>query len=357
MHAAGLLDAHDGAHPAGLDVLDDDARLGGQLDRATPRRPSPVAPEHVAAVPVRHGGEATRRRRVAWSPAFARVGPEPVDLALRARECQHPRAAVRSRRPGGDHVMSEDRRLRVLRAIVQDYVQTSEPVGSKALLERHHLGVSRGHRAQRHGRARGGGPDRRAAHQRRAGAHRRRLPPVRRPALGRQADERRRAARHRPVPRGRRRPRRRRRPHRAPARLADPPGRRRAVPVAGPLVGAPRRARADRRRAPARRAHHQHRPGRAAGHRRSAPTCSPTTARAPCRPVRTELNRATSRAHAHRGGQPSSRPCPTRLDPAQRDLVRRDQHRARGRPRRGARGARRARRHGQPRPGRPRLHR
>jgi len=38
--------------------------------------------------------------------------------------------------------MTEDRRLRVLRAIVQDYVQTSEPVGSKALLERHQLGVS-----------------------------------------------------------------------------------------------------------------------------------------------------------------------------------------------------------------------
>ena len=38
--------------------------------------------------------------------------------------------------------MSEDRRLRVLRAIVQDYVETSEPVGSKALLERHRLGVS-----------------------------------------------------------------------------------------------------------------------------------------------------------------------------------------------------------------------
>jgi heat-inducible transcriptional repressor len=38
--------------------------------------------------------------------------------------------------------VSEDRRLRVLRAIVQDYVQTSEPVGSKALLDRHHLGVS-----------------------------------------------------------------------------------------------------------------------------------------------------------------------------------------------------------------------
>lgn len=38
--------------------------------------------------------------------------------------------------------MSEERRLDVLRAIVQDYVATSEPVGSKALLERHQLGVS-----------------------------------------------------------------------------------------------------------------------------------------------------------------------------------------------------------------------
>jgi heat-inducible transcriptional repressor len=38
--------------------------------------------------------------------------------------------------------MSEDRRLAVLRAIVEDYVQTREPVGSKALVERHTLGVS-----------------------------------------------------------------------------------------------------------------------------------------------------------------------------------------------------------------------
>ena len=38
--------------------------------------------------------------------------------------------------------MSEDRRLAVLRAIVEDYVQTREPVGSKALVERHALGVS-----------------------------------------------------------------------------------------------------------------------------------------------------------------------------------------------------------------------
>ncbi len=36
----------------------------------------------------------------------------------------------------------EDRRLAVLRAIVEDYVATEEPVGSKALVERHQLGVS-----------------------------------------------------------------------------------------------------------------------------------------------------------------------------------------------------------------------
>ncbi|MFC6009318.1 heat-inducible transcriptional repressor HrcA [Angustibacter luteus] len=38
--------------------------------------------------------------------------------------------------------MSDERRLAVLRAIVEDYVETREPVGSKALVERHRLGVS-----------------------------------------------------------------------------------------------------------------------------------------------------------------------------------------------------------------------
>jgi heat-inducible transcriptional repressor len=38
--------------------------------------------------------------------------------------------------------MSEERKLSVLRAIVEDYVETREPVGSKALVERHGLGVS-----------------------------------------------------------------------------------------------------------------------------------------------------------------------------------------------------------------------
>jgi heat-inducible transcriptional repressor len=36
----------------------------------------------------------------------------------------------------------DDRKLDVLRAIVQDFVSTNEPVGSRALVERHHLGVS-----------------------------------------------------------------------------------------------------------------------------------------------------------------------------------------------------------------------
>ena len=38
--------------------------------------------------------------------------------------------------------MLDDRKLEVLRAIVEDFVSTNEPVGSKALAERHGLGVS-----------------------------------------------------------------------------------------------------------------------------------------------------------------------------------------------------------------------
>ncbi len=38
--------------------------------------------------------------------------------------------------------MLDERKLAVLRAIVEDYVHTEEPVGSKALVDRHHLGVS-----------------------------------------------------------------------------------------------------------------------------------------------------------------------------------------------------------------------
>jgi heat-inducible transcriptional repressor len=38
--------------------------------------------------------------------------------------------------------MLDDRKLAVLRAIVEDYVSTNEPVGSKTLVDRHQLGVS-----------------------------------------------------------------------------------------------------------------------------------------------------------------------------------------------------------------------
>ncbi|MGH3455206.1 MAG: HrcA family transcriptional regulator, partial [Nocardioidaceae bacterium] len=38
--------------------------------------------------------------------------------------------------------MLEERKLEVLRAIVEDYVATQEPVGSKTLVERHKLPVS-----------------------------------------------------------------------------------------------------------------------------------------------------------------------------------------------------------------------
>jgi heat-inducible transcriptional repressor len=55
-----------------------------------------------------------------------------------------PRASTLSGQPwkqGGEHVL-DDRKLAVLRAIVEDYVSTNEPVGSKALVDRHNLGVS-----------------------------------------------------------------------------------------------------------------------------------------------------------------------------------------------------------------------
>ncbi|MFC0316001.1 heat-inducible transcriptional repressor HrcA [Gordonia phosphorivorans] len=37
---------------------------------------------------------------------------------------------------------TDDRRFEILRAIVTDFVSTQEPIGSKALVDRHHLGVS-----------------------------------------------------------------------------------------------------------------------------------------------------------------------------------------------------------------------
>lgn len=64
--------------------------------------------------------------------------PDPaLTLALVVAECQ---AAVSA--GGKENVMLDERKLQVLRAIVSDYVSSREPVGSKALVERHQLGVS-----------------------------------------------------------------------------------------------------------------------------------------------------------------------------------------------------------------------
>ena len=40
---------------------------------------------------------------------------------------------------------AEERRQQVLRAIVADYIATQEPVGSKALLDRHRFEIGRAH--------------------------------------------------------------------------------------------------------------------------------------------------------------------------------------------------------------------
>src|ERR1700743_2938827 len=54
-----------------------------------------------------------------------------IQLAVRAFECQ-----------GGETHVLDERKLAVLRAIVEDYVSTTEPVGSKSLVDRHRLDVS-----------------------------------------------------------------------------------------------------------------------------------------------------------------------------------------------------------------------
>lgn len=58
-------------------------------------------------------------------------------LALATVECQSSHSGRQ-----GVAVSLDERKLDVLRAIVEDYVATQEPVGSKALVERHQLGVS-----------------------------------------------------------------------------------------------------------------------------------------------------------------------------------------------------------------------
>jgi heat-inducible transcriptional repressor len=67
--------------------------------------------------------------------ASASLGERPAAL-------RHGAARLVERSGEVSGVAHEERRLEVLRAIVQDFVSTNDPVGSKALAERHDLGVS-----------------------------------------------------------------------------------------------------------------------------------------------------------------------------------------------------------------------
>ena len=74
----------------------------------------------------------------------------------------------------------EARSAAILRAIIEEYVATAQPVGSAALVEKYGLGHQPGHGPQRHGRAGDGGAARPSAHERGPGADRPWLSPVRR---------------------------------------------------------------------------------------------------------------------------------------------------------------------------------
>ncbi len=150
-------------------------------------------------------------------------------LALGGAECHHP--GTEAWRRHDERRPSPRRPARDRRGLRDD-----QRAGRLALAGRAaRSGCLARHDPQRHGGPRGGGLHRPAAHLGRAGAHGQGLPAVRGPALGRQAAVRRRAARDLRVPHRRGGPRRRRGPLGAAAVPAHPPGRGRAVPVAGPL--------------------------------------------------------------------------------------------------------------------------
>src|SRR5918996_4441116 len=73
----------------------------------------------------------------------AGYGPATVEHGIVGRQDRRI-GTLRSRVPKevAAQMSLDDRKLEVLRAIVEDYVATQEPVGSKALADRHHLGVS-----------------------------------------------------------------------------------------------------------------------------------------------------------------------------------------------------------------------
>ena len=107
--------------------------------RVTVGPPVNVAPERHAVTSgrsVRRSAVAPHRRSVVIIACGAAADVDWHSLQSSAR-------ARRGRASDGEVTMAlDDRKLEVLRAIVEDYVATQEPVGSKALVERHQLGVS-----------------------------------------------------------------------------------------------------------------------------------------------------------------------------------------------------------------------
>ena len=77
--------------------------------------------------------------------------------------------------------MLDERKAAILRAVVEEYIDTAQPVGSAHVVRSSGRAGVVGHRAQRHGHPRAGGLPPPAPHQRRPGPHREGLPLLRRP--------------------------------------------------------------------------------------------------------------------------------------------------------------------------------
>ena len=192
-----LLDAHDRAAEAGLGVLDDEVALGRQLGRAARgRRRCAGQRRRRRTVLIRQPGTPRDPRRpgAGRGQEARRTGPrgQPGDAPYtwhsgQASASRPGRRRRVVRRPWEVRSVLEDRRLDVLRAIVEDYVVDPragrvQDAGRAAQPRR-----LAGDDPQRHGRARGRGLHRPAAHQRRPRPDRQGLPAVRRPALDGQA--------------------------------------------------------------------------------------------------------------------------------------------------------------------------
>ena len=206
--------------------------------------------------------------------------------------------------------MVSDRSLEVLRVIVQDYVASREPVGSKTIVDRHSFGVSAA--TIRNDMALLEEEELIAAPHTSSG----RIPTDKgyRVFVDQLADlrplSRGAAPGDRDVPRRVWRPRRGPRPHRAAALPAHQPGRPRAVPLASrvPACGTSSSCRSTDPHPL--RPHHRHRPGRAAGvdlpHARRRASSSPT-----CAPASTTLVGRPSMADAAARSRARSRPIST----------------------------------------------